>query len=133
MSRSTLRGLALCGVLAATAGGIALATEGGDDRSGGRQDRGPLVSDTTPDLRQGTRARFADCRDWRAAGAAGRRELIRDIRRQVNLQDTPTPTNPLPDRQAGQVFDRVCRPGYAAAFRLYIVYARAVAFQSLGD
>ena len=85
------------------------------------------------ELRVGSVAPLAQCRDWRAGSEEQRQATIADIRRQINLRDTPTPTPELSDAQAARVFDEACAPAYAAGFRLYKLYARAAAFHSLPE
>lgn len=99
----------------------------GDD---GGEDPAPVG---VGELRVGSVAPLAQCRDWRAGSQEQRRATIADIRRQINLQDTPTPTPELTDAQAQRVFDRACAEDYAAGFRLYKLYARAAAFHSLPE
>lgn len=99
----------------------------GDD---GGEDPAPVG---VGELRVGSVAPLAQCRDWRAGSQEQRQATIADIRRQINLQDTPTPTPELTDAQAQRVFDRGCAEDYAAGFRLYKLYARAAAFHSLPE
>jgi hypothetical protein len=83
------------------------------------------------EARLGSVAPLALCRDWRAGDERQRRATIDDIRRQVNVRDTPTPTPELSDALAYEVFQDACAEEFAAGFRLYKIYARAAAFQSL--
>ena len=83
------------------------------------------------EARVGNVGALAMCRDWRRGTTEQRLATIRDIRAQITLKGTPTPTPDLTDAQARQVFDRACADSYAAGFRLYKLYARAAAFQAI--
>ena len=83
------------------------------------------------EMRVGSVASLAVCGDWRTADRDERLATIDDIRRTINLKDTPTPTPELTDAQAAKVFDQACAERYAAGFRLYKLYAHASAFQRL--
>ena len=84
--------------------------------------------------RVGTRIELVDCAQWRRADPREREDTVELIR-----EFTGQPAGPrgargrtLDEEEAHDLFDRVCEPDFAASFRLYKVYARAVAFGSHG-
>jgi hypothetical protein len=85
------------------------------------------------EVRVGTVAPLAQCRDWLGADADERIATIEDIRRQVNTGDLEHENAELTDEQAADVFDGACENDFAAGFRLYKLYYRAAAFQPLLD
>ena len=113
--------------LAPALAAFALLAGCGDDDGGADREQPVGVGE----LRAGSVAPLAQCRDWRAGSVEQRRATIQDIRRQINLQDTPTRIPELSDRRAYAVFQQACAEQFAAGFRLYKIYARAAAFQSL--
>jgi hypothetical protein len=82
-------------------------------------------------VKVGSVASLAQCRDWVAGTDAEKLSTIEDIREQINLEDAPVEVPELSDEQAFALFERTCRRDFAAGFRLYVVYARAAAFRGL--
>jgi hypothetical protein len=125
--------LALAAALALTAGGCG---DDADDTGNGTPATGDEVIDisgTEPvgDELAGSVAPLVQCRDW--AGATGPEKLatISDIRSEINLEDSEIKIVALTDDEALGLFDRACSESYAAGFRLYSLYARAVGFAAL--
>ena len=81
------------------------------------------------EVRVGTVAPLAQCRDWLAADDEQRLATIADIRRQVNTGDLEHENVELTDEQAASVFDGACANDFAAGFRLYKLYYRAAAYE----
>jgi hypothetical protein len=118
-------------VLAVTLGGC-----GGDEPSEAAQDRpdGPVdISGTDPvgQMIGGSVAPLATCSDWNGANEPERLATIEDIRSQLSAQDAGISAPELTDEEAGEMFDNACEPSWAAGFRLYKLYARAVGFVEL--
>jgi hypothetical protein len=79
----------------------------------------------------GSVAALVECRDWNAADEEQKLATIDDVRSQVSRQDTGIRVPSLTDEEAMGIFDDACRPSWAQGFRLYKLYARAVAFAPL--
>lgn len=99
------------------------------------RDRTVDISGTAPvgEETAGSVAQLVQCRDWNRATHAQQLATIADVRSQINLKGTGVRGPALTDREATQVFDHACAPPYAQGYRLYLIYARAVAFKPLKD
>ncbi|HYH62889.1 MAG TPA: hypothetical protein VD766_13560 [Solirubrobacterales bacterium] len=97
---------------------------GGDDEAGAE----PVGQELA-----GSVSQLASCSDWDGATEAEKLATIEDVRSQVNAEDSGVESIPLTDDQAMEVFDNGCDRPEAQGFRLYLLYARAVAFQPLRD
>jgi hypothetical protein len=84
-------------------------------------------------VKVGSVASLAQCRDWNAGTDEEKLATIEDIRAQINLEDAPVQTTSLSDERAREVFDNACAEAYSAPFRLYRIYARAAAFETLAE
>ncbi len=84
-------------------------------------------------VRVGSISQLAQCRDWVAGTEEQRLATIADIRSQINTGDPGVENPALSDEQAYDVFEGACRHAYAAGFRLYKLYFRASAYESLID
>jgi len=83
--------------------------------------------------RIGVPLRLADCSDWRGADIAERLGTVRQLR---DFAGGPTGSpaghgSVLPDERAYDVLDGYCSAEFAKSFKLYKLYSRAAAFQSL--
>lgn len=114
--------------LALAAATLALASCGGDGEEPAGNEPEPLG-----EVRVGSVAQLAQCRDWNGGTRAQRLATIDDIREQVNLQDAPVRTPELSDEVAYEVLDNTCAHEFADGFRLYKLYARATGFASFAD
>jgi hypothetical protein len=79
----------------------------------------------------GSVAALAQCSDWAGATEAQKLATIEDIRSQVNREDAGVTASALTDEQALKVLDHGCAVPGSQSFRLYIMYARAAAFEPL--
>lgn len=82
----------------------------------------------------GVPIRLADCTDWLDADVAERLATVRQIRAFAG-GPTGSPGSrgaTLPDEHAFDLFEAYCEEELARAFKLYKLYTRAAAFQSLG-
>jgi hypothetical protein len=79
----------------------------------------------------GSVAPLAMCSDWNGANEPERLATIEDIRTQLGAQDSGITAPELTDEEAEEMFDNSCEPSWAAGFRLYKLYARAVGFVEL--
>ena len=79
----------------------------------------------------GSVAPLVECRDWNEATEEEKLATIEDVRSQVSRQDVGIDAPRLSDEEAMTIFDNTCRPSWAQGFRLYKLYARAVAFAPL--
>ncbi len=111
---------------------------GGEEPSQARQaqDGGnePVdISGTEPagQMIGGSVAPLAMCSDWNGANEPERLATIEDIRNQLSAQDSGITGPELTDEEAEEMFDNSCEPSWAAGFRLYKLYARAVGFVEL--
>ena len=86
------------------------------------------------EVRVGSVAPLAQCRDWKRGAEDERLATIADIREQINLEDGPVRTPALDDEEAYDLFERACAQPAADTNRLYVIYARAAGFAAvLGD
>ncbi len=92
----------------------------------GEEDQGASGADS----RIGTRIDLLDCADWRRADPRERSDTIEAIREFAGGPAGPPGGRgaTLDDDRAYAVFERQCRPDFAASFRLYKLYTRAAAF-----
>lgn len=104
---------------------VALAGCGSGDGGDAREAK-PLGQE-----RAGSVAPLVQCRDWVKGNEAEKLATVEEIRRQINLEDGPVKAPPLTDEEAMSVFDNACSESFAAGFRLYVLYARAVGFAPL--
>jgi hypothetical protein len=109
------------------AGVAALALAGCGDSGGETTDAVQGVGD----VRVGSVSYLAQCRDWVAGTEEQRLATIADIRSQINTGDPGVQNPTLTDQQAYDVFEGACRHAYAAGFRLYKLYFRASAYESV--
>ena len=79
----------------------------------------------------GSVAPLVECRDWNGANDEQKLATIEDVRSQVDRPDSGIRVPSLTDEEAIMVFDNACEPVWAQGFRLYKLYARAVAFAPL--
>jgi hypothetical protein len=79
----------------------------------------------------GSVAALVNCGEWKRATPRQKLATIADVRSQVSRRDTGIKAPVLTDGEALRVFDDACRPSWAEGFRLYLIYARAVAFAPL--
>jgi hypothetical protein len=114
---------------------LAIAGCGGEEPSQARQaqDGGnePIdISGTDPVGQEigGSVAPLATCADWNGANEPERLATIAEIRDQLSAQDSGVTTPELTDEEAEGMYDHACEPSWAAGFRLYKLYARAVGF-----
>ena len=117
---------------------VAMAGCGGEEPSqaGQGQDRpdGPVdVSGTDPvgQMIGGSVAPLAMCADWNGGSEPEQLATIEDIRTQLGAQDSGITAPELTDDEAEELFDNACEPSWAAGFRLYKLYSRAVGFVEL--
>jgi hypothetical protein len=106
------------------AAATALAGCGGD----GEDEAQPLG-----EVRVGSVAQLAQCRDWNAGTEEEKLTTLGEIKEQINLQDGPVRTPELSDEAALELLDNSCASDFADGFRLYKVYARATGFASFAD
>jgi hypothetical protein len=126
MGRRAAIGALLIGLAALV--GVAGATALGDQGAPAREQPAGVGQ-----VRAGSVASLAQCRDWNAGDEAQRRATIEDIRAHLNQSGSDGPTPDLSDEQAYGLFERACANEYAAGFRLYKLYARGAAFSRLGE
>jgi len=81
----------------------------------------------------GSVSQLVQCSDWNGATEAEKLATIEDVRSQVNSEDSGVESIALTDDEAMEVFDNGCDRPEAQGFRLYLLYARAVAFKPLAD
>ena len=79
----------------------------------------------------GSVAPLVECRDWNEATDEEKLATIEDVRSQVDRADSGIQVPSLTDEEAMEIFDNTCEPRFAQGFRLYKLYARAVAFAPL--
>ncbi len=85
------------------------------------------------EVRVGSVAQLAQCRDWSSGTREEQLATIGDIRAQINLQDSNVKTPELSDEVAYEVLDNTCSNDFADGFRLYKIYARATGFASFAE
>jgi hypothetical protein len=114
---------------------LALAGCGDEEASEARQAQempeGPVDISGTDPLGQeigGSVAPLAMCVDWNGGSEPERLATVEEIRRQLAAQDSGVTVPELSDDEAEEVFDNACEPSWAAGFRLYKLYSRAVGF-----
>jgi hypothetical protein len=115
------RALAACCLLGAI--GLSGCTGGGEGQSASE---GPGIGQPT---------RLVQCKDWETADPQERRGTIEALREFAG-GPTGSPGGrgaTLDDGDAYKVLDRWCSQPYARGFRLYKLYTRAAAFQSLAE
>jgi len=118
----------IAGLLGLALSILSLAGCGGDAAPAAKEEAQPLG-----EVRVGSVAQLAQCRDWNAGTREERLATIDDIREQINLQDSNVKTPELSDEAAYEVLDNACAQDFAKSFRLYKVYARATAFASFAE
>lgn len=118
-----IRGAALLALSVAAL--VGCGDSGGDDADSGAEPVGQELAGSVSQLSQ--------CSDWNDATEAEKLATIEDVRSHVNAEDSGVESIPLTDDQAMEVFDNGCDRPEAHGFRLYLLYARAVAFQPLRD
>ncbi len=102
--------------------------------AGSGQPEEPIdISGTDPvgQMIGGSVAPLATCADWNGATEPERLATIEDIRTQLGAQDSGITAPELTDEEAEEMYDNACKPSWAAGFRLYKLYARAVGFVEL--
>ena len=83
--------------------------------------------------RVGSVASLVQCSDWTAGTSEQRYATIADVREQTSPNGVPLEDPPLTDEEAYEMFEGACGQKFADGFRLYKLYFRANAFQSLAD
>jgi hypothetical protein len=78
---------------------------------------------------------LADCSNWNDASVEERLGTVGQIREFTGgpIAGTDASGAVLDDQEAYDMFERACEPDYARAFKLYKLYGRAAAFQSLSE
>jgi len=108
---------------------IALGASGcGEDASGNGVEVEALGED-----RVGSVASLVQCSDWQAGTPEQRYATIADIREQTSPNGVPLEDPPLSDDEAYEMFEGACGEEFTGSFRLYKLYFRATAFQSLTE
>lgn len=126
----------LAAALPALAAAAALVGCGGEEPSQASQDRSdaPIDISGTDPVGQtigGSVAPLVMCSDWKGASEPERLATIAEIRTQLGPQDSGISAPELTDDEAAEMFDTSCKPSWAAGFRLYKLYSRAVGFVEL--
>lgn len=106
------------------AAALALGACGGDEQE---------ETEALGEVRVGSAAQLAQCRDWNAGTSEQQLETLEEIKAAINLKDGPVETPELSDEAALDVIDSTCSNDFADGFRLYKVYARAAGFASFAD
>jgi hypothetical protein len=119
-----LKAVRRSGALAVTIALFTLSACGGDEAD-------PPDVPGVGQARAGSVAQLASCADWNEGSVEERLATIEEVRGQINLEEGTVRTPALSDQEAYDFFERACAPDYATGFRLYKIYARAAAFQSL--
>lgn len=108
---------------------VALAAGGcGDAASGGGPEAEPVGQSLG-----GSVSQLVQCSDWQGATEAEKLATIEDVRSHVNLEGTGVDAPQLSDEETMEVFENGCDEPQAQGYRLYVMYARAVAFKPLRD
>jgi hypothetical protein len=76
-------------------------------------------------------AKEADCKQWNEASADVRVATVEAITKFEGGPTTGAEGATLPDEEAYDLFEGWCSNDFARRFKLYKLYARAAAFQSL--
>jgi transcription initiation factor TFIIIB Brf1 subunit/transcription initiation factor TFIIB len=79
----------------------------------------------------GSVASLVECRDWNGATEEQKLATLEDVRGQVDRPGAGISVPSLTDEEAQEYFDKACEPEFAQGFRLYKLYARAVALAPL--
>lgn len=105
---------------------LALAGCGGD--TSGNESSGAGVDVGEP-------INLADCTNWNEASVEERLGTIGQIEQFTGgpIAGTEGSGRTLDEQDAYDMFERACEPDYARAFKLYKLYGRAAAFQSLSE
>jgi hypothetical protein len=75
-------------------------------------------------------AREADCDDWNAASVDERGAILDALEEAEGAPTTAGTPAVLSDEAAVDLLENYCSQSFAAAFKLYKLYARAAAFQA---
>jgi hypothetical protein len=116
---------------------LALGACGAEESSQAREDSPPDapvdISGTDPVGQEigGSVAPLAMCSEWNAGSEAEKLATIDELRTQLGPQNSAISVPELTDDEATEMFDNACEPSWAAGFRLYKLYARAVGFVEL--
>jgi hypothetical protein len=101
---------------------------------GGGNDGGAPEANGVGEVRAGSTAQLANCKDWREGTREQRYATLRDIRGQLTPQSSETAASDLSDQEAYRIFEKTCAAGISSSLRLYKLYARAQAYAPLrGD
>jgi hypothetical protein len=119
---------ALVAALALLGGGIAVAllSSAGSAPAAGSA-RSPLAMIGGKPLQQ------ASCEDWMRGSADERAAVVAALKSNVGGATPYGRGTTLSNADAYALFARACARPYAAGFMLYVVYARAAAFQGAGQ
>jgi hypothetical protein len=98
---------------------------------GGGNDYGAPEVEGVGEVRAGSTAQFATCKDWREGTRDQRYATLRDIRGQLTPQSSQTAKSDLSDETAYRIFQKTCASGISDSLRLYKLYARAQAYAPL--
>ena len=95
-------------------------------------DDGGEGGDGDAGARIGRPVRRATCEDWQRADVRERYGTLEELRKVAGapVGKGGMRGRTLDDEQAYEVFERQCKPRFTRYFKLYKVYARAVAFSS---
>lgn len=122
-------------VLAGCGGGDGASSTGSSEDAGGERQAGEIIdisgTDAVGENLAGSVAARVECRDWNGASEEQKLATIEDVRSQVSRDDGGIRSPRLTDDEAMTIFDNTCEPQFAQGFRLYKLYARAVAFAPL--
>ena len=110
---------------------LALAAIAGCGDSGG--DEGEPAAEPVGQELGGSVSQLVQCSDWDGATEAEKLATIEDVRSHVIPEDPGVEGPTLTDAEAMEVFDNGCDRAGSDGFRLYLLFARAVAFKPLGD
>ena len=82
-------------------------------------------------VRAGSTAQLANCKDWREGTREERYATLRDIRGQLTPQSSETAESDLSDETAYRIFQQTCAAEISSSLRLYKLYARVQAYAPL--
>ena len=99
----------------------------GDGDEGGEESRG------VGQVRAGSTAQLANCKDWREGTREQRYATLEDIRGQLTPQSSETAVSDLSDQTAYRIFQKTCAADFSSSLRLYKLYARAQAYAPLRE